>query len=162
MSQLRPVFLLILAVLAGLLGDIVSVLATLRGWPAPVMHWVSLVTLLAVAAGVMVGGWRVYRTRNRTAKRAISPLVAFRVLLLAQAAAYAGAALGGWHAGVLVDLISGGGFGSGVSWAALIQVIGGVILVVVGFVVQAWCKLPPEDSSGRGGDEGTEGVEGAH
>ncbi|MDR2255672.1 MAG: DUF3180 domain-containing protein [Arthrobacter sp.] len=162
MSQLRLLFLAILAVVAGLLGDITSMLAAARGWPVPVMHWVSLVTLLAVAAGVVIGGVRVYRTRNRTAKRALSPLVAFRVLLLAQAAAYAGAALGGWHAGVLVDLVAGGGFGSGASWAALIQVIGGVVLVIVGFVVQAWCKIPPEDSSGQGGGEGAEGVEGAH
>lgn len=160
MTQLRSLALLIIAVAAGLLGDIASVVASTRGWASPVMHWVSLVTLLAVAVGVLVGGIRVYRTRTRKAKRALSPLVAFRVLLLAQAAAYVGAASGGWHAGVLVDIMAGGGFGSGASWAALWQILGGVILVVTGFVVQAMCKLPPQDGEAAAG-EGNEGVEGA-
>ena len=146
MSQLRAVVLLVLAVVAGLLGDIVSVLSASHGWGVPAMHWVSLVTLMAVAAAALIGGIRVYRTRQRTARRALPALVAFRVLLLAQAGAYAGAALGGWHAGVLVDLVTSGGFGSAATWNATAQALGGVVLVAVGYVVQACCRIPPEDS----------------
>jgi len=159
MTQLRAVVLVAVAVVAGLLGDIASVLAAARGWPAPVMHWASLVTLMALALVVLVGGIRVYRTRQRIARRAISRLVAFRVLVLAQAGAYAGAALGGWHVGALVDLMSSGGFGSAASWTAAAQGLGGLILVAVGYVVQALCKIPPEDSDGN--EEGARGVEGA-
>lgn len=154
MSTLRAAVLALLAVAAAAVGWVLSLTAERQGWATPIMSWVSLLTLMALAVGMVSAGLWVYRTRTRKARRAISPLAAVRVLVLAQSAAYVGAAWLGWHAGVLLQLVSGGGFGSANSWTTVFQVGGGVVLVIVGFIVQALCKIPPEDADGAGGKAG--------
>lgn len=162
MNVLRSGPVVVTAVLLALAGYLGSLVAERQAWSTPTLRWVSLVTVLALAVALLVSGLWVRRTQKRTARRAISRLAAVRVLVLAQAAAYAGAALGGWHLGVLAQLGAGGGFGSPTSWNAVALVAGGLVLVVVGFVVQAMCKLPPEDPDGEPGSAGgAEGVEGA-
>ena len=152
MSGLRALVLAVTALVAGLLGYVASIVASSRGWQAPVMHWISMLALMALAVVVLAAGWRVCKARTRTAKRAVNPIGAVRTLVLAQASAYVGAALGGWHLGVLIDLTRVNGFGSDATWAAALHTFGGAVLVGVGYAVQAMCKLPPEDSAG--GEEG--------
>lgn len=165
MSTLRAWVLAVVAVVLGVLGWGVSRVGSSRGWGGPSMHWFSAITLLALAAAVLIAGIRVYRSRTRRSKRRVPPLVAVRTLVLAQASAYVGAGIGGWHAGVLADVVPAGGFGSPLTWTAASLVAVSVVLIVVGYVVQALCKLPPEDSDtdalGTRDDEGTAGVEGA-
>lgn len=169
MTPLRGAALALLAAAAAAVGWVLSLLAERQGWATPIMSWVSLLTLMVLAVGMVSAGLWVYRTRTRKARRAISPLAAVRVLVLAQSAAYVGATWLGWHAGVLLQLVSGGSFGSANSWTSLFQVGGGVVLVVVGFVVQALCKIPPTDGDGadrqagkkRPEQGGAPGVQGA-
>lgn len=148
MTTLRAAVLALLAVLAGAVGWVLALLAERQGWATPLMSLASLITLMALAVGMVSAGLWVYRTRTRKARRAISPLAAVRVLVLAQSGAYVGATWLGWHAGVLLQLVSGGGFGSANTWNCVFQVGGGLLLVAVGYVVQALCKIPPTDADG--------------
>jgi hypothetical protein len=119
-----------------------------------VLHWISLVAVLALAVALLAAAVWVYRTRTRKADRRINPLTAVRVALLGQATAYVGAGIFlGWHAGVAIQIWAGGGFGSPVSWTAIYQVAGGIVLIIVGYIVQALCKLPPDEMETTEADE---------
>jgi len=160
MNELRVRTVGLAAVIAALAGFLGGLIAERAAAGVPALGWVSVVSLVTVAIALLVAGIWVRRTQRRTARRAISGLAALRVLVLAQAGAYAGALLGGWHAGIVVQVAVGGGFGSPTSWNAVAVVAGALILVAVGFVVQSMCRLPPEDPESEP-NGGTEGVEGA-
>lgn len=160
MNELRVRTVGLAAVIAALAGFLGGLIAERAAAGVPSLGWVSVVSLATVAIALLVAGIWVRRTQRRTARRAISGLAALRVLVLAQAGAYAGALLGGWHAGIVVQVAAGGGFGSPTSWNAVAVVAGALILVAVGFVVQSMCRLPPEDPESEP-NGGTEGVEGA-
>src|SRR5699024_11411712 len=78
------------------------------------------------------------------------PFTATRTLICAQAVTYAAAAIGGWHLGILLHRVPQAGFGSKVVTEASVQVITALLLVVVGFLVEHWCRIPPEDSAANG------------
>lgn len=167
MTYLRAWVLTVTAVILGLIGYLVASYAEHDGLATPVLHWISLAAVLALAVGLLAAAIWVYRTRTRKADRYINPLTAVRVALLGQASAYVGAGIFlGWHAGVAIQIWTGGGFGSPVSWTAVVQAAGGVVLIVVGYIVQSLCKLPPDameaaepdDEPRRGLEEGPEGV----
>ncbi len=52
--------------------------------------------------------------------------------------------------GIAVDLLRIGGLrgGEGILWNALLMGGGGVVMVVVGLVVERFCRIPPEDLEG--------------
>ena len=66
--------------------------------------------------------------------------------MLAQAGAYAGALIAGWHLGILIDLLPAAGVTSS-AVLLLVMIAAGVLMVIVGWVVEQFCKLPPEDPS---------------
>ncbi|MGO3153076.1 MAG: DUF3180 domain-containing protein [Galactobacter sp.] len=167
MTYLRAWVLAVTAVILGLIGYLVASYAEHHGLATPVLHWISLIAVLALAVGLLAAAIWVYRTRTRQADRHINPLAAVRVALLGQASAYVGAGIFlGWHAGVAVQLWAGHAFGSPVSWTTVFQAVGGIVLIVVGYIVQTLCKLPPdamdttepEDAPRRGLEEGPESV----
>ncbi|NQD90984.1 DUF3180 family protein, partial [Paenarthrobacter sp. CM16] len=71
--------------------------------------------------------------------------------------AYAGTLLLGWHAGISMDLLRIGSLrgGEGILWNALLMGGGGVVMVVVGLVVERFCRIPPEDLEGGTAGPGT-------
>ncbi|WP_309081686.1 DUF3180 domain-containing protein [Zhihengliuella sp.] len=82
----------------------------------------------------------------------MSPLLAARTLILAQAVAYAGSVVGGWHGGVLVDLLGAMAPASATVITAWVMLGAGVVMSVVGWVVEQFCKLPPDDPAANLGD----------
>ncbi|GAA3705557.1 hypothetical protein GCM10022377_19030 [Zhihengliuella alba] len=82
----------------------------------------------------------------------MNPLLAARTLILAQAVAYAGAVVGGWHGGVLVDLLGAMAPASATVTTAWVMLAAGVVMSVVGWVVEQFCKLPPDDPAANLGD----------
>ncbi|MFP3548867.1 DUF3180 domain-containing protein, partial [Rhizobium sp. SIMBA_035] len=56
----------------------------------------------------LVMGIRGLRWRNGRKKPILKPILAARTLILAQACAYAGTLLFGWHAGISLDLLGVG------------------------------------------------------
>ena len=118
------------------------------GGEAPPLHWSAVIGTLAlvfvvVSAGLPVRNW----VRGRR-DRPLDPLVAARTAVLAKAGVYGGAALAGWYAAqavlILPDLV-------GVRRArfvlALVAAATAVAVSVAGFVVQRWCRIPPDDHS---------------
>ncbi|HIW98630.1 MAG TPA: DUF3180 domain-containing protein [Candidatus Nesterenkonia stercoripullorum] len=88
-------------------------------------------------------------SRQRPKPRRLHPLQAVRVVAAAQACAYAGALIAGWHIGVLMDLAPAVGLGAPNATNALVMIIGGMMWVIIGFVVERLCKIPPDDGAAR-------------
>ncbi|OMH32410.1 DUF3180 domain-containing protein [Tersicoccus sp. Bi-70] len=153
MNGLRVRTLLVVAVVAAVLGWLADVLITRAGGPTPVLPLSSLLTVLLLVAITVGLGLQVLRWRQGRAKRMINPLLAARTLVLAQATAYTGAVLGGWHVGVLVEQLGLLALRSdqSVLWFAVAQVAGGAVMVGVGVLVEHFCRIPPEDGQDSGG-----------
>jgi hypothetical protein len=137
-----------LIVLGGaVIGWLANLLTTRGALPAPVLHPSSLATMGAVVVFTLVLGLRVRRWRNGKRDRELNPVLAARTLVLAQACAYAGALIIGWHAGILVDELSLLAYrpGGTVLLQVLVMMGAGLVMVIVGLVVERFCKLPPED-----------------
>ncbi|GGC93639.1 hypothetical protein GCM10011512_20810 [Tersicoccus solisilvae] len=162
MSGLRLRPLVVAAVVAAVIGWIADVLITRTGGPTPVLPLSSLLTVLLLV-GITLGlGVHVLRWRQGRARRMINPLLAARTLVLAQATAYTGAVIGGWHVGVVVEQLGLVALRSdqSVLWFAVAQIAGGAVMVGVGVLVEHFCRIPPEDGDGSG--EGPQPSEGEY
>lgn len=179
MSKLRPRILAILAIVLAVLGVVAVRVTQTNGLAAPVLHPTSLITVGAVTVVVLLLGLRVrayqrqraqWRQKERRRRAAgaveghaagiaeepveISPILAARTLVLAQAIAYAGAVIFGWHAGVVIDLLVASGPGSSSVTLSLIMMGASVVMTVVGWVVELFCRVPPDDDVPPGDDLG--------
>lgn len=150
MSTIRPLWLLLICLGSALLGWIAQVALTGNGYTSPVLQWPSLVTMVAGMAITFGFGMRVRRYTQGKLKSRLDPLQAARTLVLAQATAYAGALIAGWHAGILLDLLRGAGLGNQVVISSLVMIVASLVMVIVGWVVEQFCKLPPDDPSAPG------------
>lgn len=163
MSSLRVGWVIVVVSGTAILGWLGAFFAAESGWPAPALGYTSVITLAAVIVLELFLGIRVLKDRQRPVADRMNPVAAARTLVLAQAGTYAGAVIGGWHAGMLVHRVPQAGFGSDVVTEATVQVIAALVLVVVGFVVEQWCRIPPEDTghNGRNGKNppGASGVQ---
>lgn len=150
MKAMRPVVLMLIAVTAAVIGWLATVTTNRFSMPTPVLPVSALITMAVIAGLTLIMGIRVLRWRNGNKKKLLNPILAARTLILAQACAYAGTLLLGWHAGISVDLLRIGGLrgGEGVLWNALLMGGGGVVMIVVGIVVERFCRIPPEDLEG--------------
>lgn len=177
MNQLRPVWLLIIAVGAAVAGYAASVLMAAAGYGSPALPMASVVTLtiiglLILTLGILVW-WDLKRITDVAEKRRrgddvrrpgrrVHPLQAVRVVAAGQACGYAGVLISGWHGGVILDLAPAAGMGTPNVTSSLVMMIGGLLWVIIGFVVESLCRLPPEDGGtpGRGlpgeDEDGTE------
>jgi lysylphosphatidylglycerol synthetase-like protein (DUF2156 family) len=140
-------WLAVIALCAGVLGWLANLLVLRSGLPVPVLHLSSLATMAAVVVFTLALGLKVRSWRNGKREKPLDPILAARTLVLAQACAYAGSLLLGWHAGILVDQLMLLAFrpASEVLLQVLAMMGGGLVMVVVGLVVERFCKLPPED-----------------
>ncbi|VXC44788.1 Putative integral membrane protein [Arthrobacter sp. 9V] len=150
MKAMRPVVLVLIAVIAAVIGWLATVTTNRFSMPTPVLPVSALITMAFIAVLTLIMGVRVLRWRNGKKRNLLNPILAARTLILAQACAYAGTLLLGWHAGIATDLLRIGGLrgGEGVLWNALLMGGGGVVMVVVGIVVERFCRIPPEDLEG--------------
>jgi len=139
--------LLMCAAVAGAVGWSANRVSSTAGGPLLVLPWASLTALGAVAVVLVVLGLRVKRYQEGLRAERYDPLVAARTAAGAQAVAWAGAMLAGWHAAVAVEQLALVPLRSdqGPLWLCLAHVASGAVLVVVGWVVEGFCKLPPDD-----------------
>ena len=158
MRTVRYPLLLLIAALSGAAGWAGSMLAARFSLPVPALSLTGVVTVLAVVVLVLVLGLRVRRYRDGGRRNGLDPIAAARTLVLAQASAYAGAVLLGWHAGVFLDQLPLWALRPGhvPTWSALAMIASGAVLTAAGLVVQNFCRLPPDDDdpdhpAGNGG-----------
>lgn len=124
--------------------------ATRNGFPTPSLPLSSLLTIAVVVAVTLIFGLRVRQWRSGNRKRPLDPILAARTVILAQAAAYAGALTTGWHTGILADQLTLVGVRSslGPVWGSLAVILGAVGMIATGLIVESFCKLPPDDDAG--------------
>ena len=120
------------------------------GNPLP-LSWSAVVATVALVAVVIAAGLPVRRWVRGRRDRALDPLVAARTAVLAKASAYGGAALVGWYLSqgllLLPDLV---GARRERFIVALLASAAAAGVSVAGFVVQHWCRIPPDDDETPG------------
>ncbi|HJG90639.1 MAG TPA: DUF3180 domain-containing protein [Brachybacterium massiliense] len=160
-----PVLVLILVLGAGFGAQMLETLAV-RGHSLPIAGWLTTVVLLVLAAVLLLNGLPLRRYMLESAEREKHPSfaprrhqidlpTAYRTVLLARACAYTGAVVGGIFTGqVLFLLITGIGDPLRGVLPTAAAALAGIILGVLGVIVERWGQLPPED-----GEHGAEGAE---
>ena len=156
MSTLRLRWLAVVGLIAGFAGYLVNWVATRNGYGAPTLPLSSLVTTAVIIGITLVFGRRVLQWRNGRRDRPLDPILATRTLVLAQACGYAGALTLGWHAGIFVDQLTLLAVrpGTGPLWGSVALMAGGIVMIMVGLVVENFCRLPPDDDGTAAGGQG--------
>lgn len=155
MSVLRPLQLLAFFIGAAAVGWVAQQLVVSTGRSVPVLNWTALPTMGGVSALTLALGLRIRRYTQGKLKSRLDPIAAARTLILAQASAYAGVLISGWHVGIIINLLAATGFGSATVKSSLLMIAAGVVMVIVGWTVEQFCKVPPDDPSSP--DAGREG-----
>lgn len=119
------------------------------GHPPLRVGWFAGVILLGMGVVVVVTGARMWRMRH--GRTHVEPVVAARILGLAQASALTGAVVAGLHLGQAIALAPDAGFaGRGelaVKWG--VAALGALVLAAAGLLVQRWCRIDEDDDEGR-------------
>ena len=157
MKPINPLRLLLIGLILAVAGWAATVLTNRYSLATPVLPVTALATMGVIVAITLILGIRVLRWRNSNRdsskkKTVLDPILAARTLVLAQACAYAGTVLLGWHVGILLDQLRVWTMRSdqGITWLALAQAGGGLVMIVVGLLVERFCKIPPEDTDTPG------------
>lgn len=148
MKPINPLLLLAIGLVLTVAGWLATVLANRFSLATPVLPPTALVTMGVIVALTLVLGIRVLRWRNSTKKKImLDPILAARTLVLAQACAFAGTVLLGWHAGIFLDQLRVWTLRSdqSITWLALAMGGGGLVMIGVGLLVERFCRIPPED-----------------
>jgi lysylphosphatidylglycerol synthetase-like protein (DUF2156 family) len=143
----NPLLLLLISIVVGVAGWLASLLSTRYSLATPVLPLTGLITMGVIVVLTLVLGIRVLRWRNGKKKKMLNPILAAWTLVLAQACAYTGAVLLGWHAGIFLDQLRLWNLRSNqdLTWQSLIMAGGGLLMIVVGLLVERFCRIPPED-----------------
>jgi hypothetical protein len=160
MKPLNPLRLMLIGVILAVAGWSATVVTSRYGMATPVLPATALATMGVIVAITLILGIRILRWRNSNKpnstkkKTLLDPLLAARTLVLAQACAYAGTVLLGWHVGIFLDQLRIWSLRSnqGITWLALAMAGGGLAMIVVGFLVERFCRIPPEDGETNGAD----------
>lgn len=155
MKPINPIRLLLIGLVLTVAGWSATVVTTRYSLATPVLPATALATMGVIVAITLILGIRVLRWRNSTKrKKALDPILAARTLVLAQACAYAGTVLLGWHAGIFLDQLRIWNLrgDQGITWVAVAIAGGGLVMIVVGLLVERFCRIPPEDNDAAPGD----------
>lgn len=154
-----PVLVLMLLVGAGLGAQMLETLAS-RGHSLPLAGWLTTVVLLVLCAVLLAFGLPLRRYMAESAERAERPSfaprrhqidlpTAYRTVLLARACAYTGTVVGGVFLGQALFLLL---TGTGDPWSGVLPTaaaaLSGIVLGVLGVIVEHWGQLPPDDGEG--------------
>lgn len=150
MTSIRIGWVVFVVVVTAIFGWMGGFYSAENGWRAPVLGYTSVITLTGVMVLELILGLRVLKDRERPVADRMNPVAAARTLVLAQAGTYAGAGIAGWHIGMLLHRLPASGFGSTVVTESIVQLVTALILVAVGFIVEQWCRIPPDDSDNTG------------
>lgn len=145
MTKLKVRFLLWCTAIGAVAGWVALRVLTATGKFAPVLDYSALYSLGAVCAVILFLGIRVKRSTQ--GKTDFEPIAAARTLVLAQASAYAGAVIAGWHIPAIITLWLANGLTPSLI-RGLVLTGAGIFMVIIGYIVQHLCKLPPEDTDG--------------
>ena len=156
MKPINPLRLLLIGLILAVAGWAATVLTNRYSVATPVLPATALATMGVIVAITLILGIRILRWRNSNRdstkkKTVLNPILAARTLVLAQACAYTGSVLLGWHAGIFVDQLRLWNLRSDqtLAWQALAMAGGGLAMIGVGLMVERFCRIPPEDGEGE-------------
>ena len=156
MKSTSPITLILAAVAGGILGGGYGQYQVSHGHSFPVAHPSSLVTMPAIGLILLALAWPVIRYRRQLLQQAkattatsrqvprpkrLDPFYAVRVLLLAKSTEVAAAAMGGFHLGLVILQLTSPIIPQNV-WLNISGVLGSVFALIVGVVVEKFCKIP--------------------
>jgi hypothetical protein len=163
MKQTSVPVLVLIAVLAAVFGGVFCDFLAGQGMAVPVAGWLTGLVLLALSAVLLVLGIPVRRYMKESEERRDHPTTAprrrdldmptaYRTVLFARACAWTGALVGGFFAGQEAFLVvTGTSSLAGAQAPTIFAAVSGILLGVLGVVVEHWGKLPPTD--GKDADE---------
>lgn len=163
MKPLSILTLLGLGLLAAAFGASFSSFLSSRGGAMPITGTATGLVLLALAAALLVMGLPLRRYMRESEQRAAQPTsaprrhqldlpTAYRTILFARACAYTGSVVGGIFAGQALHLaITGIGTLGGAVVPTAFAALCGIVLAVLGVLVERWGALPPSDGETGGG-----------
>lgn len=141
------------------LGLSISQLSAGFGYEFPVSPTSLPISLLVIALANYVFSFPIYRYRKQLERYQDgirpgrpNPFYAVRVLILARASVLAGALFAGWHAGLLIWLVSFSVAPENLILSSSFGLVGGVALMIGGLVSQWNCKSPPNSDSDKDGE----------
>ncbi len=120
---------------------------------------IPLTAPIACVALGLVSLWLAYAVKQYLAGRrpALDPIRAARTVVLAQAAAYTGALLGGAFLGYAISVAADWGHlpRREAAIAAGIAALGAIVLLVCGWVAERWCRIDPPEADEAAAAGGT-------
>lgn len=148
MRTIRPAWLVAVTIVLAAIGWAATELTSRASLALPVLPLSSLITMALIAIVCLILGLKVRRWRDGNRDKVLDPLLAARTVVLAQACAYAGAVLFGWHTGILLDQLPTIALRAdlAVIWQMVALMAGALVMVAIGVLVERFCKVPPEDS----------------
>jgi hypothetical protein len=146
MKRTHPSSLIACVVGGIVLGYLTDLLLVSTGDTALVPPLSLPITLVGVAAIVLILAWPIRRAVTGASKRRIDPFRAMRIAVLAKATSLAGALVLGIGSGIALFLLSRTVVPSaGTVWLALATAIGAAVTLAAGLVAEWFCTLPPPD-----------------
>jgi len=141
------------------LGLTVAQLSAGFGYGFPASPASLPVSLLVIAVGNYVFSFPVYRYRKQLERYQEgvrpprpNPFYSVRVMILARASVLAGALFAGWHAGLLIWLVSFSVAPENLILSSSLGLVGAVALIIGGLISQWNCKTPPSSDSETDGE----------
>ncbi|GAB3557936.1 DUF3180 domain-containing protein [Spelaeicoccus albus] len=139
--------LLIAGLVGGVLGWSFYRVWESAGQKLPGLPIYAIIGMVVLGIILLAAGWPIRRWVRGDRDRPLDPLRAARVLVLAKAASAAGSVLTGWYVGTAVYFFTFASNPARVNTGleTLFVVGAALFLVVVGLVVEYFCRLPPDD-----------------
>lgn len=146
MKPTTPGLPIALAGAGGVLTYLLEVGLVAAGRPSFVPPFTFPISLVVIAALVLVFGWPIRQVLRGKRSERLDPFRAMRVVLLAKATVLVGALLGGAALGVAAHIVGRPVMAQSDDLVrALLSVAASVVAIVAGLVVERWCTLPPDD-----------------
>lgn len=146
MRRTHPSSLIACAIGGAVLGYLGDLLVVSTGGNALVPPLSLPITLVGVAAIVLILAWPVRRAVTGASKQRIDPFRAMRIAVLAKASSLAGGLVFGLGVGIALFLLTRTVVPSaGTVWLAVATAIGAALLLAAGLIAEWFCTLPPDD-----------------
>jgi hypothetical protein len=119
------------------------------GHELPMLPWTAPGVMALLSVAVLVSGWQVRQWTRGRRERALDPLRAARTVVLAKASQYAGALLTGWYAAQVLAVLPTVDVEPrrGLLVRGLVSLVAAVVLWVVGWLAERWCRVPVDDDA---------------
>ena len=155
MKNLPPTQLIMFLAVGFVAGLSSSQLATSFGYSFLVSPASLLIVLPAIAIGIYLASYPIYRYRKKAEKYESgprptrpNPFFAFRVLLVARAVALTGSLFAGWHLGQLLWLISFSVAPAGLVLPTVLGLLGSASMLGGGLLGEYNCRAPRDPGEG--------------